>query len=194
MISPNHQVDIKTAFSAQIQSSFASLMPYGKPKNIKKGTFIVEENEQCQTFFFVQSGIFRTFRVTQDVEYTTGFSFKGDFDTSPFSFFYQTSATETIESITDAKIIEFERIDLLEASKNDTTLQNGINLLLAGYIEILENRLHQLRSKIAEERYLQLINAQPDDIKKIPLGYIASFLGISKERLSRIRKKLTYLT
>ena len=190
MISPNHQIDIQTAFSEQIQSSFASIMPLGKPKSIPKRTYIVEENELCKKIFFVQSGVFRTFRVTDDVEYTTGFSFSGDFDTSPFSFFYQTKATETIEAITDAKIIQFERKDLFEASKNDSALQNGINLLLAGYVEILETRLHQLRCKTAEERYLQLIAAQPNDIKKIPLGYIASFLGISKERLSRIRKNL----
>jgi CRP/FNR family transcriptional regulator, anaerobic regulatory protein len=190
MISPKHQIDIKTAFSEKIKSSFAPLFPYGKQRNIVKGTFIVEKGELCNKIFLVQNGIFRTYRETGEIEYTTGFSFKGDFDTSPFSFYYQLPATETIEAITDATILVFERQDFWEATKEDALLQNGVYLLLSGYIEILENRLHQNRSMTAEERYLQLIEEQPEEIKKISLGFIASFLGITKERLSRIRKKM----
>ncbi len=190
MISPKHQVDITTAFSEKIKSSFASLLPYGKEKNISKGTFIVEQGEVCTKIFLIQDGVFRTYRETNEMEYTTGFSFKGDFDTSPFSFYYELPATETIEAITDASIVVFERQDFWEATKNDPTLQNGVYLMLAGYIETLENRLHQNRSMTAEERYLQLLEEQPEEIKKISLGFIASFLGITKERLSRIRKKM----
>jgi CRP/FNR family transcriptional regulator, anaerobic regulatory protein len=194
MISPKHQIDIKTAFSEQIKSSFMTLMPYGKSRNISKGTFIIETGELCSKIFFIHEGIFRTYRETQELEYTTGFSFKGDFDTSPFSFYYEVPATETIEAITDSIVLVFEKQDFWEATKNDVTLQKGVYLLLAGYIEILENRLHQNRSMTAEERYLLLIDAQPVEIKKIPLHFIASFLGITKERLSRIRKKYPELT
>ncbi|MDX2248159.1 MAG: Crp/Fnr family transcriptional regulator [Bacteroidia bacterium] len=190
MISPKHQIDLKTAFSEKIKSSFASLLPYGKQKNVAKGTFIVEKGELCTKIFLIQDGIFRTFRETNEIEYTTGFSFKGDFDTSPFAFYYEIPATETIEAITDATIMVFERPDFWEATKNNPALQNGVYLLLAGYIEILESRLHENRSMTAEERYLQLIQTQPEEIKKVSLSFIASFLGITKERLSRIRKKM----
>ena len=111
MISPTHKVDIKTAFAEKIQSSFAPLLPFGKQKKISKGTFLVEEGEMCTVFFLVQEGIFRTFREVNDKEYTTGFSFKGDFDTSPFAFYYEVPATETIEAITDATVMVFEKRD-----------------------------------------------------------------------------------
>jgi CRP/FNR family transcriptional regulator, anaerobic regulatory protein len=190
MISPTHQIDLQTAFSEKIKSSFGSLLPYGKLKKVVKGTFIVERGELCNKIFLIQEGIFRTYRETEETEYTTGFSFKGDFDTSPFAFWYELPATETIEAITEATVLVFEKQDFWEATKNDALLQNGVYLLLAGYIEILENRLHQNRSMTAEKRYLQLIETQPEEIKKISLGFIASFLGITKERLSRIRKKM----
>jgi CRP/FNR family transcriptional regulator, anaerobic regulatory protein len=190
MISPKHQIDIKTAFSEKINSSFASLLPYGKQRTVVKGTFIVEKDELCTKIFLVQDGVFRTFRESDQLEYTTGFSFKGDFDTSPFAFYYELPATETIEALTDATLLVFEKKDFWEATKSNLSLQNGIHLLLAGYIEILESRLHQNRCMTAEERYLQLIQTQPEEIKKVSLGFIASFLGISKERLSRIRKKM----
>lgn len=188
MISPQHQIDIKTAFSEKIKSSFATLLPYGKQKNVSKGTYIVEKDEMCNKILFIVEGVFRTFRETNEIEFTSGFSFKGDFDTSPFSFYYELPSTETIEAITDSTVLVFERKDFWEATKRNPELQNGVYLLLAGYIEILESRLHQNRSLTAEKRYLQLIETQPNDIKKIPLHFIASFLGITKERLSRIRK------
>lgn len=194
MLSPKHQIDIKTAFSEKIESSFASLLPYGKQRNISKGTFLIEKDEICTKIFLVQEGIFRTFRESNDTEYTTGFSFKGDFDTSPFSFYYELPATETIEAITDSTVIIIDKKDFWEITKNNASLQNGVYLLLAGYIEILENRLHQNRCMTAETRYLQLLEMQPIEIKKISLGYIASFLGITKERLSRIRKNMLKLT
>lgn len=194
MISPKHQIDIQTAFSEKIKSSFASILPFGKQKSISKGAYIVEKDELCTKFFLVQEGIFRTFRESSEIEYTTGFSFKGDFDTSPFSFYYELPSNETIEAITTASILVFEKKDYWQFTKDNEALQNGIYRLLAGYIEVLENRLHENRSMTAEERYLQLIHTQPEEIKRIPLGFIASFLGISKERLSRIRKKMNKLT
>jgi CRP/FNR family transcriptional regulator, anaerobic regulatory protein len=180
----------KNCFQQKIENSFAPLLPFGKQRNVIKGTLIVEKGEVCSKIFLIQDGIFRTYRETNEIEYTTGFSFKGDFDTSPFSFYYNLPATETIEALTDATILAFERENFWEATKNDALLQNGVYLLLAGYIEILENRLHQNRSMTCEERYLHLIETQPEEIKKISLGFIASFLGITKERLSRIRKKM----
>jgi CRP/FNR family transcriptional regulator, anaerobic regulatory protein len=89
MISPKHQIDIKTAFSEKINSSFASLLPYGKQRTVVKGTFIVEKDELCTKIFLVQDGVFRTFRESDQLEYTTGFSFKGDFDTSPIMSYLQ---------------------------------------------------------------------------------------------------------
>jgi CRP/FNR family transcriptional regulator, anaerobic regulatory protein len=189
LISPIHQIDIKTAFSEKLQSSFSALLPYAKPKVIAKGTLIVEQDEICTKIFLVQKGIFRTYRETQKKEFTTGFSFSGDFDTSPFSFFYELPATETIEALTTAEVLIIHKEDFWQVSKNNPELQNGVYLMLAAYVETLENRLHQNRSLTAEARYLQLIQDQPEDVKKIPLNYIASYLGITSERLSRIRKK-----
>ena len=136
MISPKHQIDIKTAFSEKIKSSFATLIPYGRQKNISKGACIIEKEELCSKIFFIVDGIFRTYRETNETEFTTGFSFKGDFDTSPFSFYYELPATETIQAITNATVVVYERKDFWEATKNDPKLQNGVYLLLAGYIEI----------------------------------------------------------
>jgi CRP-like cAMP-binding protein len=189
MISPSHNIDINSAFSMEINTSFEALLPLGKVKKFTKGDFIVLEGEQCDGLYFIQSGVFRTFREDSNSEYTTGFSFMGDFETSPFSLFYDTPCQESIQAITDAVALYISKKDALECAEKNPIVQRGYLLLMAAYIEILETRLHQHRSLTAEDRYLLLREQQPVEINKIPLSYIASFLGISKERLSRIRKK-----
>ncbi|NJN78375.1 MAG: Crp/Fnr family transcriptional regulator [Saprospiraceae bacterium] len=189
MISPSHNIDINSAFSIEMNTSFEALLPLGKVKKFTKGDFIVLEGDQCDGLYFIQSGIFRTFREDLENEYTTGFSFTGDFETSPFSLFYNTPCQECIQAITDAVALYISKKDALECAEKNPIVQRGYLLLMAAYIEILETRLHQHRSLTAEERYVLLREQQPVEINKIPLNYIASFLGISKERLSRIRKK-----
>jgi CRP/FNR family transcriptional regulator, anaerobic regulatory protein len=189
MISPSHKIDINTAFSKEINTSFETLIPLGGTKKFKKGDFIVVEGHRCDGLYFIQSGIFRTYREANDIEYTTGFSFTGDFETSPFSLFYNTPCQESIQAITDSVVLYIRKIDALECAQKNPAVQNGYLLLMSAYIEILETRLHQHRSLTAEDRYILLRDQQPFEINKIPLSYIASFLGISKERLSRIRKK-----
>ncbi|MNT86759.1 hypothetical protein D3C72_2270840 [compost metagenome] len=61
---------------------------------------------------------------------------------------------------------------------------------MANYISILENRVIEVISLTAEQRYKQLLQQQSSVIENIPLSQIASFLGITQERLSRIRQKL----
>jgi CRP-like cAMP-binding protein len=189
MISPSHNIDINSAFSSEMNTSFEALLPYGEVKKFAKGDFIVLEGEQCDGLYFIQNGIFRTFRDDAKCEYTTGFSFIGDFETSPFSLFYNTPCQESIQAITDAVALYVSKKDALECAEKNPAVQRGYLLLMAAYIEILETRLHQHRSLTAEERYVLLREQQPIEVNKIPLYYIASFLGISKERLSRIRKK-----
>ena len=189
MISPSHNIDTKTAFSEEINTSFEPLFAFGKIKQIMKDDFIIIEGEKCDGLYFIQSGIFRIFQESKDIEYTSGFSFTGDFETSPFSLFYNTPCLENTQAITDATVLFISRDDVLKCAETNPEISRGYLLLLSAHIEVLETRLLQHRSLTAEKRYLLLCTQQPTEINKIPLKFIASFLGISKERLSRIRKK-----
>lgn len=192
MISPQHKINLKTLISEKTKESLEQLIQFGITKKIAKGTFIIKEGENCELIFLVLDGIFRTFRMLNhdEEEYTTGFSFKGDIDTSPFAFFFETTSTETIEAITDANVIIIYKDKYLKVIQENNKIQGAIILLLAAYIETLENRLHQKRTLTAEDIYHYLVQNQGEEINKIPLKYIASYLGITKERLSRIRNKI----
>lgn len=182
----------KINFNTQrLPDALQPLLSFARQRNIEKGKFLVEQGMPCNIFFLVLEGVFRTYRTSDDKDFVTGFTFKGDIDTSPYSLFNNLPSTETIEALTDAVVLIFPKEDFFAARNNNLPLQDFIINLLANYIETLETRLHQNRSMTAEERYLRLLQTQPEEIKKIPLSYVASYLGITKERLSRIRKKLS---
>lgn len=189
MLSPQINFDTN-----QLPAALQPLLPFARQRNIEKGKSLIEQGKPCTIFFVVLDGIFKTFRTTNDLDYITGFTFKGDLDTSPYALFTDNISTETIQALTPSTVLVFPKHDLMKSRVDNLGLQDFIIALLSNYIETLETRLHQNRSMTAEERYDQLLLTQPEEVRKIPLGDVASYLGISKERLSRIRKKRPDLT
>jgi CRP/FNR family transcriptional regulator, anaerobic regulatory protein len=74
MLSLIHKIDLQTAFGEKIKSSFAPLLPFEKQRKIDKGSFIVESGEPCNKVFLIQEGVFRTYRQSDEIEYTTSFT------------------------------------------------------------------------------------------------------------------------
>ena len=161
----------------------------GKRERVNKGALILIEGQACDFLFFVVSGAFRAFRWVEDTEVTIGFSFSGDFDTCPYAFFNNQLSTDIIEALTDAVIIRVKKSDIENLAREKPELKDFLTHLLSHYVEILVSRSIEYRILTAEKIYQNLLSRQPDEVAKIPLQHIASYLGISKERLSRIRKK-----
>lgn len=160
----------------------------GNKRKIKKNTTILCEGDTCNFFFFVVSGIFRAYRFVGDKEVTLGFSFPGDIDTCPYSYVNNLPSLDIIHAITDASIIKVNKADYLDFTASHK-VPDLTNQLLSSYIEVLLQRLIMLRLHTAEKNYMDLLARNPKEVNKIPLSYLASYLGVSLERVSRIRKK-----
>ena len=184
-INPNNALNQDPAAA----SSLRLILSAGKREKVDKGKLILTEGQSCDFLFFVLSGAFRAFRWIDDKEVTIGFSFYGDIDTCPFAFINNQPSTDIIEAINDSVIIRVKKIDIDNLTREKPELKDFISYLLSHYVEILVRRIIEHRLLTAEELYLNLQTRQSDEVAKIPLQYIASYLGISKERLSRIRKK-----
>jgi len=186
MLNPNN--NFEHGDLSYLPSELHLLLPFARKRRIPKGSCLIEEGIVSPYFFLVVEGIFRTFRTIDSEEYITGFTFPGDIDGSAYSFFTTAPSNETIQAITEAKILIFYKADVTDRKRKDPALEDFFLKLLSNYINILQNRLLEHQSITAEERYLLLLKQQPVESARIPLTYIASFLGISRERLSRIRK------
>lgn len=170
---------------------FSIIEKIGKEKHIKKGETIIRNNSYSSFFFYIINGAFKTSIIKNDKEYILGFTFDGDIDGCPTSLLKGTINNFKIEAVLDSNIMICELKDFKNACAPDKYTSITSNIML-NYISILENRVIENLSLTAEERYRKLLLRQSSSIEEVPLFYIAAYLGITQERLSRIRKKIRF--
>jgi CRP-like cAMP-binding protein len=161
----------------------------GKEKSVKKGEAVIRYNSNPSFFFYIINGAFKTSVKKDDKNYILGFTFEDDIDCCPTSLLKGIANNFSIEAIMDSTILICELRDFQRAC-SPQKYSSITNNIMANYISILENRVVEAISLTAEQRYKKMLLQPHLQIEKIPLFYIAAYLGISQERLSRIRKKL----
>lgn len=187
-INPNNKLfKTENGYSKELDT----ILKLGNSYTINKGECVLREDQEVDFVFFVEKGFFRCYRWVGEEEVTIGFSFEGDIDTCPYAFINKTKSTDTIEALTDCTIIKIHRRQIEELQKRQPEFNIFIQGLLSHYIEVLIQRNIDLRTKNADQLYRELHKRQPKEVSQIPLMYIASYLGISKERLSRIRRNFS---
>ncbi len=174
------------------QNEIDQLAALGKKKSLKKGSSFCQEGQIIQHFAFIESGIFRSyFTSSQEKETTYCIRFPNSFLSAYSSFLTGQPTRENVQALTDAELIYFSKQDLdrLCAAHHNWVVLLKV-LAETEYIN-LEQRIF-LHSESAKERYLTLLKKEPELIKHIPLGYLASYLGITQRHLSRLRREIAY--
>jgi len=141
---------------------------------------------------FIESGVVRLFipKENPEKEITFGFSFKDQFISAYDSFLTQKPSAYQLQALTETTILSITYADLQEVY-NTTQIGNLIGRLTAERLFLLKSKREQnLLNLTAEERYMKLFKERPDLIKVIPLKYISSYIGVTAQALSRIRKRL----
>ncbi len=159
---------------------------------ITKKTVFLKANEIENHISFIESGVVRLFlpKENPEKEITFGFSFKNQFISAYDSFLTQTPSAYQLQALTETTILSITYIDLQEVYKT-TQIGNLIGRLTAERLFLIKSKREQnLLNLTAEERYLKLFKERPELIKVIPLKYISSYIGVTAQALSRIRKRL----
>lgn len=157
--------------------------------HFKRNELIVNEGDLCRDVWFVEKGLFRWFFNNDGEEFTKFFSAAPGMLTAKYSFHRQEPSSESIMALTDTVMwkIGFEDYQkLLELH----SWSNFVRLYTIRINEQLDQLLHEIRSATAEQRYFRLLERHREHMNEIPLQYIASYLGITPQSLSRIRKKV----
>lgn len=157
-------------------------------KIFQRNELILEEGSVCRHFYFLEEGLIRFF-VTHDGDDLTKFFTMAPYCfTAKDSFRTQTPAQESIHALEKTVVWQTtlrQANDLLQLpSWNDFTLKFIHEV--QSYTEAL---LLESKTETAEKRYHRLVEQHPDVIRKIPLKHLSTFLGITPQSLSRIRKK-----
>jgi CRP-like cAMP-binding protein len=161
-------------------------------RTISKGDFFNMQNFVCSDLGFIKSGLFRIYYYDEETMADRNMFFfsEGQFIVSFRSFIYQYPCIYYIEALEDAELYAIKYQDLQNLYSTNKGWANTGRLLAELFFEYAQSRMESLLFNTVEQRYIKLLKEQPEILKRIALYHIASYLGITSQSLSRIRKRL----
>ncbi|MBS4040916.1 MAG: Crp/Fnr family transcriptional regulator [Flavobacteriales bacterium] len=158
---------------------------------VKRKQKLLTAGEICKDYFFVVSGCFRMFGVDdKGFEHNIQFAAENDWIADIGSFYSQKTSQLNIEALEVSQVLRIHQQDLFELFTTIPKLNRIFKVMIEHkYIE-LQNRVLQNFSSTAEQRYLAFLEQYPHLKNRLPNTQIASYLGITPEFLSKIRKDL----
>ncbi len=154
-----------------------------------KGELLLKEGEVCKHLWFLANGLLRSYHYIGEKEVTSRIMFTSHIVISAGSFFTQTPATETIEALDASLVLVIDFEGLTEIYKQFPEFNYHGRIITEQYFYKQEQRLYMLRQKSAVEKYKYFMIYYAQFMATIPQKFIASFLNINPETLSRIRQK-----
>ena len=169
----------------------AELIHQCKIQKVEKGDFLLREGDKCKHSFFVEIGLLKQYIIDKKgKEHIVQFAPEDWIVSDRESMYYNQPSSYFIQAIEDTFVSIISEDDITQLSLSSTEFLKFNNRLLNNHIRQLQKRIIMLLSANAEERYLDFIKVYPDLTQRIPQTLIASYLGITPESLSRVRKEL----
>lgn len=171
-VSPDLEERIKLAF---------------KEEHVANGDLLLKDGAVVRKLYFVNEGMFRTYYLHDGREVTSWFYSKDQFLTSWHGFYKQQASYEYIEALEDSTVYAIKYRDYLQLIDDFQQFERFSRLLAEEQLVFIDAFSKGYMLMSAREKYKSLLAIMPDIELRVKLGYIASFLGISQETLSRIR-------
>jgi CRP-like cAMP-binding protein len=156
-----------------------------------KGELLLEEGQVCEHIYFIRKGVVRGFIREGKKDITTWITAEGEMVSSILSFERKGSAIENMQAIEDCEVLALTLVDLDKLYEQFPEFNIVGRKLLQQYYSDAEGRAFIARLTNAETKYKQFLTRYSHFSNRIPLTYIASFLGMTLETLSRVRRKLS---
>lgn len=169
----------------------ALCVQYLEPVRYPKNKILEEEGKIPGYLYFVVSGFARLFYYNENGdEVTTHINCPPGFITSYTNFVNQTRSGENLECVTECELLRITKHDLDQLIGQSPAFKDFSIIVFQQALAYNERRAGDLATLSAEQRYLKLLNEQPELLHNVPMQYIASFLGMNAKSLSRIRRKI----
>lgn len=162
---------------------------YFKKKKVKKLDLIIQSGQPNYNFFYVNFGLFRKFHINEKGHEITYFFPEPGMFISSLSIIQPVSISEVnIQAIADAEVLVISREDLNFLYRKFPIFNIFAKYTLQDILVTLEKRVFMLMNYTAEDRYKYFKQEFPNVLKNVQLKYLSSYLGITPQHLSRIRK------
>ena len=173
------------------EDAYIIAAPYFKVQKLKKGEYFLEEGKVSKKIAFIVSGLFRTYYLKDGMEITTCFCKENSFTTSYKSLITKQPSDLSIQAIEDTELLVIQFDDLQKLYEKHLFWQQVGRLVAEKEFITIECYTRFLNDKTAKQRYLQVLENENDIIQRVPLIYLASYLQVAPETLSRIRKDIS---
>ena len=177
-------------FYPQSEKVVAYLQQHASHLRCKRGTLLLRAGMVCEHIYFIRKGTVRGFIIDGGKDITSWITADGEMVTSISGLDMQTPAVENIETLEDCELLVLTTHAVNDLYQLHPEFNITARKLLQQYYRDAEKRAYLSRLSSAEQKYLYFVQHYPHLSNRVPLKYIASFLGITIETLSRVRKKL----
>ncbi len=161
------------------------------PRRLKRRQYILQEGDVGKYMVFVEKGVLRSYTVDEKGgEHILQFAPEGWWIADLYSFFTEEPSQYHIDAIEDSEILLINKSSWNLLLDDLPQFERYFRMLLQNHLITTQRRLMQSLSQTAEEKYLSYLNLYPNSLQRVPQHMIASYLGMTRETLSRLRKQL----
>lgn len=173
------------------EEEFALFLSYFQSKTICKKNYYLRAGELCKSKAYLNKGCARNFVVDEKGhERILFFAFEdwwlGDFD----AYYSGKPATNNVQMLEDSELLIISKENFQKSEQSIPKLKQWYSSKMLSAASAARNRIEEMKTLSAEELYLKLLEKQPHIFQRIPLQYIASYLNIEPQSLSRMRNRL----
>lgn len=186
-------IDHLNSFLSLTVEETSELQKRVSQKTVKRRQFILSSGEVCKHYNFIVEGCFKMYKVDDTAkEHNLHFAVENQWITDIGSFHSEQPSQLYIEAIEPSIVLQISKGDLIYFYEHNIKFNRIFRVMVEDEFVRLQNRLLQTISTTAEQRYLEFIEQYPDLFNRISNVQVASYLGITPEFLSNIRKKLSH--
>ncbi|WP_294298604.1 Crp/Fnr family transcriptional regulator [uncultured Chryseobacterium sp.] len=160
-------------------------------KKVHKNQFLLQYGEICRYIYFVEKGLLKMYSIDKNgKEHIIQFAPESWLISDRSSLYFNEKSVYYIEAVEDSEILMLPPDFINKLIEGFPNSLEQSDILLQKHIKSLQDRINSLLAETAEERYMKFIKMYPDLLLRVPQWMIASYLGITPESLSRVRKEL----
>jgi CRP-like cAMP-binding protein len=177
-------------FPHYTEGAFELAKPYLQEQTINKGEHILRQGSKCHDIHFVISGMFKVYYLRDGVSVTSCFCKEGRFTTSYRSLISSQPSELNIQATEPAETVRIAYEDLKKLYSQDLFWQQIGRLITEQEYLVTECYTRLINDTSAKQRYLNVLENEPDLLQRVSLADLASYLQVTPETISRIRRQL----